>query len=210
MRILILAPHTDDGEFGCGGTIAKLIENRNEVHYIAFSSCELSVPDGFPKDVLIKEVTQATRILGIPGPNLQVLHFPVRSFDKFRQEILEEIVKLQRTLNPDLVFLPSMNDLHQDHQIIANEGIRAFKKTSVFAYEMPWNNISFSTQAFIHLEEKHLQKKMEALSMYKSQLHRPYASEAFVKGLAVTRGTAAGVQYAEAFEVVRLILNDAQ
>jgi LmbE family N-acetylglucosaminyl deacetylase len=36
-RILVLAPHIDDGEFGCGGTIAKLIADRAEVFYAAFS-----------------------------------------------------------------------------------------------------------------------------------------------------------------------------
>ena len=39
-RILILAPHTDDGELGCGATISKLIETSNDVYYVAFSACE--------------------------------------------------------------------------------------------------------------------------------------------------------------------------
>jgi LmbE family N-acetylglucosaminyl deacetylase len=51
-NVLVLAPHTDDGELGAGGTIAKLIENGANVYYAAFSTAEASVPDGMPKDIL--------------------------------------------------------------------------------------------------------------------------------------------------------------
>ena len=69
-RVLVLAPHTDDGEFGCGGTIAKFLEQGREVYYAAFSTAEKSVPPGMPKDVLKTEVKEATRRLGIPPANL--------------------------------------------------------------------------------------------------------------------------------------------
>ena len=49
---LVLAPHTDDGEFGCGGTMARLIESGVEVTYVAFSTAAKSVPEGFPRDIL--------------------------------------------------------------------------------------------------------------------------------------------------------------
>ena len=45
--VLVLAPHTDDGEFGCGGTMARLIKNGAEVTYVAFSTAAKSVPEGF-------------------------------------------------------------------------------------------------------------------------------------------------------------------
>ena len=67
MIILVLAPHTDDGEFGCGGSIAKHIQSGDEVYYIAFSSCEESVSEGMPKDILVKELYKATSVLGIKG-----------------------------------------------------------------------------------------------------------------------------------------------
>ncbi len=80
-RILILAPHTDDGEFGCGGSIAKLSGKGAEIHYVAFSSCRASVPEGFPNDILVREVKAATEILGISPQNLHILDFPVRRFN---------------------------------------------------------------------------------------------------------------------------------
>lgn len=205
-KVLVLAPHTDDGEFGCGGAIVKLIEAHSEIHYVAFSSCRASIPEGFPDDILMHEVKMATKILGIKPKNLYILDYPVRKFAHYRQEILEDLVKYQRELSPDLVFLPSVNDLHQDHHTVAMEGIRAFKKTTILAYEMPWNNITFSTQAYVKLEQRHVDVKLNALREYKSQAARPYSSKELVCGLAKARGVSAGADYAEAFEVVRWIL----
>lgn len=205
-KVLVLAPHTDDGEFGCGGAIVKLIMAESEIHYVAFSSCRASVPAGFSDDVLIHEVKSATKILGIMPQNLHILDYPVRQFARHRQDILEDMVKYQRELLPDLVFLPSVNDLHQDHHTVAMEGIRAFKQTTILAYEMPWNNITFSTQAYVKLNQQHMDIKLKALNEYKSQSARPYAGKELVCGLAKARGVSAGAEYAEAFEVVRLIL----
>ena len=64
--MLVLAPHTDDGEFGCGGTMARLVEGGAEVRYVAFSIATKSLPEGFPPDTLAREVREATAELGIP------------------------------------------------------------------------------------------------------------------------------------------------
>jgi N-acetylglucosamine malate deacetylase 1 len=206
IRILVLAPHTDDGEFGCGGTIAKYIEQGAEVYYAAFSTAEESVQEPFPKNILEIEVKAATKVLGIKPNHLIIYRYQVRRFAQYRQEILEDLVKLNKELEPQLVFIPSLNDLHQDHTTIANEGLRAFKRTSILCYEMPWNNINFSTQSFVKLNEFHLNQKIEALKCYESQMVRPYASEEFIRSLAITRGTQIGTKYAEVFEIVRWIL----
>ena len=205
-KILILAPHTDDGEFGCGGTIAKFVANGAEVHYIAFSTCEESVPAHLPKDILTHEVKAATLALGIKPENLHILDYKVRYFNYKRQEILEDIIRLKKQIQPDLVFIPSVNDIHQDHATIAIEGLRAFKNANILSYELAWNNLQFSNACFVHLEESHIQTKINALAQYKSQAHRPYAQERFIKSLAITRGVQIGTDYAEVFEVVRLIL----
>ena len=205
-RILVLAPHTDDGEFGCGGSIVKFIEEGRDVFYVAFSTAEDSVPEGYPKNILEIEVREATKILGINPNNLIIYKFQVRKLNYVRQEILEELVKIRREINPDLVFIPSPNDLHQDHYTVAMEGMRAFKQISILGYELPWNNITFHTQSFIRLEERHIIKKIEALKAYKSQQSRFYANEEFIRSLAITRGTQINVRYAEAFEVIRWVM----
>ncbi len=205
-KALVLAPHTDDGEFGCGGTIAKLIEAGCQVTYVAFSACEQSVLKDFPSDILITEVKSATQILGIKPENLILFNYEVRTFNYRRQEILEDIIKLKNKIAPDVIFIPSLNDIHQDHFTIANEGVRAFKNSTIFCYEMPWNNFSFNTTCFVELDEKSLSKKCEALTEYKSQAHRPYANQDFIKSLASVRGVQVGIQYAEVFEIIRWVI----
>jgi len=205
-KILILAPHTDDGELGCGGTIAKFIEEKKQVFYIAFSSAEKSVPKGLPKDTPKKEVRKAIKVLGLKKENLILFNYEARNFLQYRQEILEDMVKLNQKIRPDLVLLPSTYDTHQDHQVISQEGFRAFKMVSLLGYELPWNNLTFSTEGFIILKEKDIQKKIKALSCYKSQSAKFYISGDFINSLAKTRGVQIGTQYAEAFEVIRWII----
>jgi len=204
---LILAPHTDDGEFGCGGTIAKLVALGKEVHYVAFSDCEKSLEPGLAPDTLVNELMCATKKLGIPQDHVLVKKYEVRCFGRDRQEILEDLVYLNKEINPDLVFLPSPKDLHQDHNTIAMEGLRAFKLSStILGYEVPWNNLSFNTTCFVKLTEENIRRKIDALQCYKSQANRYYASGQFIKSLAITRGTQIGAKYAETFEVLRWIL----
>jgi len=205
-KILVLAPHTDDGEFGCGGSTNKWIEEGKEVYYVAFSTAGKSVPKEMPKDILKKEVREATKILGIPSNNLILFDYEVRDFPSVRQNILEDMVRLGKELKPDAVLLPSTLDTHQDHQVISQEGFRAFKKTTMLGYEVPWNNLTFNTNAFVFLEERHLEKKLASLNCYLSQFGRHYATAEFIKSLAITRGTQIGAKYAETFEVIRWVL----
>lgn len=205
-NVLILAPHTDDGELGVGGTISRLIESGAKVTYVAFSTAEQSVPEGMPKDILKREVKAATRSLGIKEENLIICNYEVRKLNYVRQEILEDLIALRRKNKFDLVFIPSLTDIHQDHTTIATEGLRAFKNTTILGYELIWNNLTFNTQCFVILEEKHINNKIKALSKYASQGFRDYLSPEFIKSLARTRGVQIGSVFAEAFEVVRLVI----
>ena len=203
-KILVISPHTDDGELGCGGTIAKLIEEGNEVEYVALSCCEKSVPPQYPRDILSREVKAATKILGIKTPIL--FSFEVREFPKLRQEILDALIRLRNKIQPDIVFTPSRFDTHQDHKTTVEETIRAFKQCTILGYEQPWNNITFNTLAFVPLMEEHVNKKIDALNCYETQKERSYLNPDFVRGLALTRGTQIEEKYAEAFEVIKWII----
>lgn len=204
--ILVLAPHTDDGEFGCGGAIANFISRGARVIYVAFSAAEQSVPTHLPRDILRTEVRHATSVLGLAAEDCLVLDFDVRRFPEARQKILDNMIELRRRYSPDIVFLPSVNDTHQDHQTIAHEGFRAFKHTTMLGYEVPWNNLDFRTSCFVEISEEQLDMKIRALGMYKSQQHRLYATPDFIRSLASMRGVQMGGRYAEAFEVVRWIV----
>ena len=204
-RVLVLAPHTDDGELGCGGTISRMVEEGREVYYAAFSTAAESVPPPFPPDILEKEVREGTKVLGIPAANLLVYKYRVRHLPDMRQEILEELVRMKREIDPATVFLPSAQDLHQDHQTIHLEGLRAFKTVTVLGYELPWNNLSFDYRHFCVLTRAHVQTKVAALRCYQSQQHRPYTQEDFIWSWARTRGGQIMVEYAEAFDVLRWV-----
>jgi len=202
-RILILAPHTDDGELGCGGTIAKHVANGNEVIYIAFSTCSQALPSHLPVDTLVTECKAATKVLGIT--NNIFFDFTVRRLLFHRQEILEELIELNQQLQPQTVFIPAENDIHQDHQVIFAEGLRAFKNCNVLGYELPWNNFRFKPDYFEKITEQNLQAKLTALGEYKSQSHRKYMNREFIRSLAIVRGMQADAPLAEAYEIYRLI-----
>lgn len=201
-RALFLGAHTDD-EFGCSGTLARLVDGGTEVHFAAFSPCEESVPAGFPRDVLHHESRAAAARLGIADARWRLYDYRVRNFPARRQDILEELVRLRREINPDLVLLPASSDIHQDHQVIAREGLRAFKFSTVLGYELPMNTITFQHACFVALSEEHLKRKIASLACYESQKFRTYTDESFIRGLARVRGVQAGAEFAEAFEVLR-------
>ncbi len=174
---------------------------------MAFSTARTSVSSELPDNILGIEVKAATKVLGISEENLIIFDYPVRHFPEHRQGILEDLIKLREEITPDLIFVPSLNDIHQDHQVIAREGLRAFKRHTVLGYEEPWNNIVFETRNFIPLAKRHIEKKIEALRCYKSQSHREYLNEEFIWSLARTRGTQIEGGYAEAFEVLRWVFD---
>ncbi len=205
--IIILSPHTDDGEIAAGGTIARFAEEEKEIYYAAFSSCEISLPNGLPEDILKIECKKAIEILGIKYENVILLDYEARTFPSHRQKILDCMIDLNKKIKPDLVLIPSSNDTHQDHQTIHQEALRAFKKTSsIWGYEHPWNNLTFTTDIFVRLEERHVKKKIEAMGQYKSQDFRTYFDEKYIKALAYTRGTQVDYSFAETFELLRLLV----
>ncbi len=204
-RVLVLAPHTDDGEFGCGGTISRFLEEGREVYYAAFSTAEESVPPQYPSNILESEVRAGTKSLGIDPANLLVYKYRVRHLPEARQEILEELVRLCNELRPQMVLMPSSNDLHQDHQTVYMEGLRAFKMVTVLGYELPWNNLSFDYRHFVVLDKRHVQAKVDALRCYESQKCRDYSQEDFIWSWARTRGVQIGATYAEAYDVLRWV-----
>lgn len=206
-RALVLAPHTDDAELGCGGTIARLQREGTNVYVVAFSSAAESLPAHLPQETLVREFANAMDSLKVPAENTTVLGYPVRHFPAHRQAILEDLVRLRARWQPELVLLPASTDVHQDHQVIHAEGLRAFKGASVWGYELPWNDITFSSQALVRLERADLNAKWAALTHYRSQidLRRPYFRQDLIESIARVRGVQIGAQFAEAFEVLRQV-----
>jgi LmbE family N-acetylglucosaminyl deacetylase len=206
-KVLVLSPHADDGELGCGGTLVRWIEEGKDIYYVVFSTCQKSVPDVLPRDILATECCLSTKVLGISPNKVMILDYDVRTFPTFRQEILDSIIKLKEKIRPELVLTPSSSDTHQDHNTIYWETVRAFKKeASIWGYEHPWNNLTSAFNIFVRLEEKHLDRKVEALKCYKSQVNRSYFDERYTRSQSYSRGMQVNCLYAEAFELTRLLV----
>ena len=202
---LVLGPHTDDGEWGCGASIVKWIRAGHSVHYAAFSAAEESVPDGFSPDVLREEIVEAVKLLGLPIENLKVFTFRVRHFPRDRQEILESMIQLRKQLDPDVVVVPSSYDTHQDHEVISREAFRAFKRCTILGYEIPWNNRRIDLTFFNGVDRECLDAKIGSIAAYKSQNFRAPNYADLINSLAIQRGSQAGLDFAEAFEVIRWV-----
>lgn len=209
MKILFISPHTDDVELGAGGSLIRFLEEGHEILWAVFSTAEDSLPASAPKNTLKNEFVEVARSIGLKESNYKIFDFKVRYLPMHRQEILEEMIILKKEFSPDLVIGPSLNDNHQDHEVVAKEMLRAFKdRSSIICYELPWNHIQFNTQLFIKIKQSHVDKKIELLKKYNSQimLNRPYFTNEFIYGWAKLRGVQVKADYAEAFEVMRWII----
>jgi LmbE family N-acetylglucosaminyl deacetylase len=200
MNILVLSAHPDDAEVGCGGTIARFVEEGNDVLNLVFTANELASSGN--KNVKMSEMNRAAAVLGIKSRYLPGFHH--RTLNQDRQALLDSLVMFKSSYNPDMVFCPSENDMHQDHQVVAHEAIRAFKHCTLLGYEMLWNNITFNTRCFVKLKPQHVDQKLKALGCYESWRDKPYMKGTAITSLAKTRGLQGGCDLAETFEVMRL------
>ena len=194
-NVLVLSPHTDDGELAAGGTIARFVQEGSNVTYIALSA---------PRPELHEECRECLEVLGVD--DYSILDFPRRIFPEKRQEILQYIYDYNAENDVDLVLTPSTQDLHQDHQTVTREAMRAFKNSSILGYELPWNHIVFNENCYISLDEEHVEKKLLALSKYKTQETRHYFDMDYLRGLMRSRGVHIKSKFAESFEVIKLVL----
>ncbi len=205
-KILILSPHTDDAELGAGGTISKLKNKNKEILWICFSYAKTSVPLGMSEDTIKKEFLNVVNYFEIEH---KIYDFPVRKFYKYRQEILEILIKIRNSFNPDLIIGPSLNDFHQDHNVISHEMVRAFKSSSsIISYDLPWNQFEFNNQLVVELRKKNVTDKLKMLEFYHSQrnLNRPYFKNDFIISNLKRNGIFIGKEYAEVFEIIRWLM----
>ena len=204
-KIIVLSPHPEDGEIGCGGLVQKLNVNNSKCWYVCFTDAALSTKKPFKPTAQMQEMLKSTKIIGFKRDNIIKFNFPVRSFSYHRQEILDHLYKLNKKIKPDLVLCHSRHDTHQDHGTITTEAIRAFKMTSILGYELPWNHFDFKAGLYVELSKKMANKKCLAISSYKSRSYRPYLKKKRLMELMGMRGLQIEKDYAEAFEIIRLI-----
>ena len=194
MKYLFLSPHPDDVELTCGGTIARLTEEGHDVSVAIFSDCDI--------EGIISEASNALSVLNVG--TIHYFYFSRRMFDSSRQLILDTLIDLREKINPDVVFVPDQTDIHQDHQVIGWEGLRAFKMSAdVISYMHPHNQIEGKCNYFVSLTQDEVDLKLKALTCYRSQEHRFYFKPKAVEGVLRYYGVQVGKEYAEAFKIIR-------
>lgn len=204
-RVLAIGAHTDDVELGCGGYLARLKREGAQICVAAFSRAEASLPPGAAPDALELEFRASMEVLG--ADQVYVGSIPVRIFDDYRQQILDELISLRRSFAPDLVLTMNSADTHQDHAVTHRESMRAFRSTTILGYESPWNQRTGAHDTFMGLDEADLERKMQMLQCYgtQAQLGRSYMDPEFVRSWAVFRGRQARLDLAEMYESLLVV-----
>lgn len=199
-KILAIAPHLDDVELGAGGTIHKL-KKDNDIHYLG-----LSKPPLVERDSFMKEFWESAKQLGFSKDNMTLKDYDPRDLFKDRMEILQLFYDTNIKLKPDVIFIPNSQDIHQSHQVVFQEAQRAFKFSTILGYELPWNSMAFNMDMFIELNENNVEAKQASINSFESQKNRLFFSNDIITDLAKLRGKQIGKEYAECFEVIRIIL----
>ncbi len=200
-KILFVGPHPDDVELGCAGIISKY-STDTEIKYLILSPCT----DDPKNNGILSDVEKAIKHIGLTMDDLIIKNIPRRFFGDYRQDIRQAMIDIRDNFQPNLVFCPSLRDVHQDHSITSEETVRLFRDVNIVSYEAIRSSIFFQPDLYIELTSDHVEAKLKALNEYKTQFDRYYFKPDVIKSLMRTRGNQARVDYAEAFEIYRLII----
>lgn len=205
-KVLLVSAHADDMELGCGGTVHKLLKEGKDVYHLILSYNLKGASSRFAPEQVQEEVFNSARVLGLKRENILIEKFENRIFPSCRQDILDALWRHRRVINPDLVFTGALDDMHQDHAVVAQESFRAFKDINIISYGFDWNRLNKEADFYSVLSQEDLDKKIEAVRCYQSQVDgRAYFDPEYIKSWAFTRGVEIKERYAEAFNIIRAI-----
>lgn len=220
-KILVLSPHADDEILGCGGFISKYSKANYDINVLILTNANKGAPEIYsPKEIIKirKEAKIANKFIGTRKlffENLPALNLNNYPFYKITGIINTYIKKIK----PEIILIPSSNDLHDDHKIIfkaAKVSMRPNKKSNlkkILSYEVlsetEWNENqkSFNPNYFVCLKKSDINNKINAFKKYKSQVKKfphPRSKEAIIS-LSKFRGGQAYADYAEAFKVEKIL-----
>lgn len=197
--VLAIGAHPDDIEIGCGGTIRKHIIKGDDVYYVIASNGEM----GGSKEDRIEEAKQAAKMMGAKGIHFLGLEDTFISHDGKTICLLDEIME---KIQPSIVYVHSLKDYHQDHMNVAKSALSASRKmkNSIFCYEAPSTTLEFTPTAFNDISET-FEVKIKCINKFISQERKDYLEREAIVNLSRFRGKVINTEYAEAFEVLRLI-----
>ena len=199
-RVLFLGAHPDDIELGCGALLHHIVR-QTEVLCVTLSDNQKN-PD--LRDVK-SEHFESMAMLGVSKEKIVLGPFTTRVFPDSRQEILEYFLKLRRDFNPDLIFIHSKQDVHQDHNTMTNEALRAFRGTTVLGFDVVRSSHGFFPHFLVEVNEEDVNKKIEALSKYETYRDRYYFNNELTRSIMVRHGALAECPFAEGFDILRVV-----
>jgi len=199
-RICFLGAHPDDIELGCGALIAA-ISDKSIITCVTLSDNQKNpLLSG-----LVDEHFNSMLSLGISRPKILLETFETRRFPSQRQEILEYLIRINNTVKPDIVFVHTRADLHQDHNTVTEEALRAFRGITLLGYDVIRSSYGFFPNLLIPVAEKDMQAKLTALSKYTTYSGKYYFEPDLTRSTLVRNGALCESKYAEGFDTLRVI-----
>jgi len=197
--ILAIGAHPDDIEIGCGGTIKKHVLTGDDVYFIIATSGE----KGGNKEERIAEAKKSATLMGIKDIYFLSIPDTYISHNGQTVQLIDNIIK---KISPNIIYVHSLKDYHQDHSNIAKSTLSSSRnmKNSIMCYEAPSTTLEFTPNAFKNISAT-FESKMECINQFVSQEKKDYVERQAIVNLAKFRGKIINVEYAEAFEVLRLI-----
>jgi len=199
-RICFFGAHPDDIEIGCGALISH-IAGQTDLRVVTLSDNQ---KNPMLRDV-VTEHYRSMKILGVPEEKVIVGKFETRRFPQFRQEILEYLLEMKNSFHPDIVFLHTKSDLHQDHVTVTDEGLRAFRGTTVLGYDVIRSSYGFFPHFLVEVNETDVNKKIQALAEYHTYDDKYYFDSELTRSILVKNGALAERKFAEGFDILRII-----
>ncbi len=199
-RICFIGAHPDDIELGCGALISCLADKDN------LTCITLSDNQKNPTlSALVQEHFSSMAQLGILKDNVILEKFETRQFPAQRQDILEYLIKLNKERHPDIVFVHTRADLHQDHNTVTEEALRAFRGITVLGFDVIRSSYGFFPNLLAEVDDVHVQKKLDALAEYKTYSGKYYFNPDVTRATLIRNGALCERKYAEGFETLRII-----
>lgn len=199
-RILFLGAHPDDIELGCGALLNH-IARQTDVLCVTLSDNQ--------KNVLLKNVVNelydSMAILGVPKTKVVVQEFTTRKFPDMRQEILEYLLELRRDFKPEIVFVHTRQDVHQDHNVVTEEALRAYRGITLLGYDVVRSSYGFFPHFLVEVTQEDVEKKIEALSQYETYHNKYYFDTDLLRATMIRHGALAERPFAEGFDILRIV-----
>ncbi len=199
-RVLFLGAHPDDIELGCGALIHH-IKGMSDLLCVTLSDNQKNPDLQNVKDEHLRSMS----VLGIPKEKVVFGPFTTRIFHDSRQEILEYFLKLRNDFQPDIIFVHSKQDVHQDHNTMTEEALRAFRGITVLGFDVVRSSHGFFPHFLVEVTEEDVNAKIEALSQYETYRDKYYFNNELTRSIMVRHGALAERPFAEGFDILRIV-----